>query len=312
MEFRIAPFTSLILFFLPFLLMGDDRATGMQDTISIENLKQHVRNIHFDRNPRDHYFKLEQAGQYIQREFLKVGLEVKEDPFQWEGRFYRNVVAEKKGKTFPDRVFILGAHYDTVPGSPGADDNASAIAVLLEVARNIQKLPLDSTVKLIAFSIEEYDNGGSAHYAEKARRSGEKILGMISLEMVGFTGSKQDYPPYFNSKHYPNVGDFIGIIGNERSRSLLERVYRSFKTHVPELPSECLLVQGNGEEMEEGRLSDHSSFWDQGFPALMVTDTAFLRNPNYHLPSDTMETLNFEFMRKVAMGIFCSVVELAK
>jgi hypothetical protein len=92
----------------------------------------------------------------------------------------------------------------------------------------------------------------------------------------------------------------------------LERVYQSFKTHVPELPSEYLLVQGNGEEMEEGRLSDHSYFWDQGFPALMVTDTAFLRNPHYHLPSDTMETLNFEFMREVAKGVFCSVVELAK
>jgi len=312
MEFRTAPLTFLILFFLPFLLMGDDRAMAMQDTISIENLKQHVRSIHFDRNPRDHFFELEQAAQYIQREFLKVGLEVKEDPFQWEGRVYRNVVAEKKGRTFSDQVFILGAHYDTVPGSPGADDNASAIAVLLEVARNIQTLTLDSTVKLIAFSIEEYDNGGSAHYAEKARKAGEKILGMISLEMVGFTGSKQSYPPQLNSKHYPNVGDFIGIIGNERSKSLLERVNRSFKTHVPGLPSEYLLIPGNGEEMEEGRLSDHSSFWDQGFPALMVTDTAFLRNPHYHRPSDTMETLNFDFMREVATGIYCSVVELAR
>ncbi|MGD0915288.1 MAG: M20/M25/M40 family metallo-hydrolase [Thermodesulfobacteriota bacterium] len=285
---------------------------AMEDTISIENLKQHVRSIHFDRNPRDHCFELEQAAQYIQREFLKGGLEVKEDPFQWEGRFYKNIVAEKEGRTFPDQVFILGSHYDTVPGSPGADDNASAVAVLLEVARNIQSLTLDSTVRLIAFSIEEYDNGGSAHYAEKARRAGEKILGMISLEMVGFTGSRQSYPPYLNSKHYPNVGDFIGIIGNERSKSLLKRVCQSFRTHVPELPSEYLLIPGNGEEMEEARLSDHGSFWDQGFAALMVTDTGFLRNPHYHLPSDTMETLNFEFMREVAVGVFCSVVELAK
>jgi aminopeptidase YwaD len=284
----------------------------MMDTISIENLKQHVQSIHFDRNPRDHYFELEQAAQYIQKEFLKVGLKVSEDSFQWEGRCYKNVVAEKKGESLPDQVFILGAHYDTVPGSPGADDNASAIAVLLEVARNIQTLKMNSTVKLIAFSIEEYEQGGSAHYAEKARRAGEKIIGMVCLEMVGFTGSKQSYPSYWNSKQYPNVGDFIGIVGNERSKSLLERVYQSFKTHVPELPTEYLLVQRNGEEMEEGRLSDHSSFWDQGFPALMVTDTAFLRNPNYHLPSDTMETLDFEFMRKVVMGIFYSVVELVK
>ena len=193
----------------------------------------------------------------------------------------------RKGWTSPDRVFILGAHYDTVPGSPGADDNASGIAVLLEVARNIQTVPLGSTVRLIAFSLEEYDYIGSTHYVEGLRKGEEKILGMISLEMVGFTGPKQDYPPYLNPKYYPNVGDFIAIIGNERSKELLESVCQSFKTHIPQLPLEFLIVPGNGEGMEEVRLSDHSPFWDQGFPALMVTDTSFLRNPNYHLPSDT-------------------------
>ena len=108
------------------------------------------------------------------------------------------------------------------------------------------------------------------------------------------------------------MGDFIGIIGNERSKTLLEEVYQSFRAYIPQLPTEFLLVPGNGEGMEEVRLSDHSPFWDQGFAALMVTDTAFLRNPNYHLPSDTIETLDFEFMRKIAIGIFYSIVELAK
>jgi hypothetical protein len=135
---------------------------------------------------------------------------------------------------------------------------------------------------------------------------------MISLEMVGFTGPKQDYPPYLNPKYYPNVGDFIAIIGNERSKELLDKVRHFFKKNMSRLPSEFLMVPGNGEGMEEVRLSDHSSFWDQGFQALMITDTSFLRNPNYHLPSDTMETLDFEFMRKVAVGIFYSIVELAK
>jgi hypothetical protein len=108
------------------------------------------------------------------------------------------------------------------------------------------------------------------------------------------------------------VGDFIAIIGNERSKQLLEKVRSTFKTQVPDLPSEFLIVSGNGEGMEEVRLSDHSPFWDHGFQALMITDTAFLRNPNYHLPSDRMETLDFEFMRKVAIGVFYSVMELAK
>jgi aminopeptidase YwaD len=311
MRFRI-----VLLFFLfptlSVLLIGDGRISGEKAMILIENLKRHVQNIHFDRSPYHHYLELEQAAQYIKREFINIGLDVKEDHFQWEGKPYKNIVAEKKGITSPHRVFILGAHYDTVPGSPGADDNASAIAVLLEVARNIQAVPLDSTVRLIAFCLEEYGYIGSTHYVENLKKGEEKILGMISLEMVGFTGPRQNYPPYLNPKCYPNVGDFIAIVGNERSRELLERVCQSFKTYIPQIPLEFIIVPGNGEGMEEVRLSDHSTFWDQGISALMVTDTGFLRNPNYHLSSDTMETLNFEFMHKVATGVFYSVVELAK
>src|SRR3990170_4032372 len=276
--------------------------------ISIENLKRHVQNIHYDRNPYDRYSQLEQAAQYIREEFLGIGLEVQEDYFLWEGRPFKNIVAGKKGTTAQEKTFIVGAHYDAVRGSPGADDNASAVAVLLEIAGLIQTVPLGFTVKWIAFSLEEVDYAGSFHYAKKAKERGEKILGMISLETVGFTGPRQDYPSYLNPKYYPQTGDFIGIVGNERSRSLLESVRQSFKTHIPQLPLESLLIPGRGEGMEGVRLSDHSPFWDQGFSALMVTDTAFLRNPNYHLPSDTMETLDFEFMRKVAIGIFHSIV----
>jgi len=305
---------SLLLFlFLLFIgLIGDEKNQAKRAMVSIESLKRHVENIQFDRNPYEGYPKLEQAAQYIKREFLKVGLDVREDCFQWEGKSYKNIVAEKKGRTSPDRVFILGAHYDTVPGSPGADDNASAIAVLLEIARNIQSISLEGTVRLIAFTLEEYDYIGSSHYVESLKKGKEEILGMISLEMVGFTGPRQDYPPYLDPKYYPNVGDFIAIVGNERSTKLLEEVCQSFKTHIHELPLEFLMVPGNGEGMEEMRLSDHSPFWDEGFPALLVTDTSFLRNPNYHLPSDRIETLNFEFMQKVATGVFYSIIELAK
>ncbi len=312
MRFRIVHLEFLLIFVLSFFVIGDERLLIGKIMVSIETLKQHIENIHFDRNPYDHYFELERAADYLRQEFLKVGWDVKEDYFQWEGKSYKNVVAEKKGMTSPNKVFILGAHYDTVPGSPGADDNASAIAVLLEVARSIQTSPLGCTVRLIAFSLEEYDYIGSAHYVEELKKGGEKIIGMISLEMVGFTGPRQDYPPYLNPKYYPNVGDFIVIIGNEGSKELLEKVCQSFKTHIPQLPSEFLMVPGNGEGMEEVRLSDHNVFWDQGFQALMITDTAFLRNPNYHLPSDRIETLDFEFMRKVAIGVYCSIVELAK
>lgn len=312
MKFRIFFLLFLFILFCIFLLSGDDRNPDEKAMISIENLKGHVKSIHFDRNPYDHYLELEQAAKYIEKEFLKAGLEVKEDSFQWEGRSYKNIVAEKKGATFPQRVFILGAHYDTVPGSPGADDNASGIAVLLEVARKIRTAHINGSVRFIAFSLEEYNFIGSAHYVEKLKKGEEEILGMVSLEMVGFTGLKQNYPPLLNPKYYPNVGDFIAIVGNERSKELLENVCRSFKTHIPKLPLEFIIVPGKGEGMEEARLSDHRPFWDHGFPALMVTDTSFLRNPSYHLPSDTLETLNFEFMREVAIGIYYSIIEFVR
>ena len=311
MKFRIVlPF--FLVLSLPFLMTGYGKMPDQMWMISTENLKGHVERMNFDRSPDEGYLGLEGAAQYIKKEFLKMGLDVREDQFQWQGRSFRNIVAEKAGKTFPNKVWILGAHYDTVPGSPGADDNASAVSMLLEVARAIQALPLKSTIRFIAFSLEEYEFAGSAHYVGSLKKSEEEILAMISLEMVGFTGPKQNYPPYINPKYYPNVGDFIAIIGNERSKQLLEKVCRTFKTRVPELPSEYLTVPGNGEGMEEVRLSDHSPFWDHGYQALMITDTAFLRNPNYHLPSDRMETLDFEFMRRVAIGVYYSLLELAE
>ncbi len=223
MRFRMPLFLFLPLFFLPFLLIGDERTYTMKNGISVENLKGHVENLQFDRNPYDHFDELEKAAQYIYNEFSKVGLRVWEESFQWEGKRYHNIVAEKRGFGSPDKIFILGAHYDTVPGSPGADDNASAIAILLEVARNIQKINLGSTIRLIAFSLEEYGFIGSTYYAERARREGEKMMGMISLEMVGFTHSRQNYPHYINPKYYPNVGDFIGIIGNEEIKGIIRK-----------------------------------------------------------------------------------------
>lgn len=219
---------------------GDERNAALMDLISVENLKQHVRGIHYDRSPSDHPEGLEQASQYIEQELLKTGLKVWKEPFQWEGKWYNNMVAEKKGVATPDQVFIIGAHYDTVPGSPGADDNASAVAVLLELAKNFQALPLPSSVRFIAFALEEYGYVGSTHHAKRARDEGEKIAGMISLEMVGFTGPRQKYPLYIDPKYYPNVGDFIAVVANERSEPLLERARRTLRTYIPGLPAEFL------------------------------------------------------------------------
>jgi aminopeptidase YwaD len=312
MRFRTIRFRFLFLFLLFSLRTGDERTPGIMDRITVDSLRQHVQSIHFDRNPSDRAEAMEEAARYIFQELQKAGFTARKEPFQWEGRWFNNIVAEKRGHTSPDHLLILGAHYDTVPGSPGADDNASAVAVLLEVAKQVQGAALSSSVRFVAFALEEYGYVGSTYHAKRTRDRAEKIDGMISLEMLGFTGPRQKYPPTINPKYYPNVGDFIGIVANERSIGVLEGIRRTFKTSVPKLPAEFIVVPGNGEGLEEVRLSDHSPFWDQGFPALMVTDTAFLRNPNYHLPGDTMETLDFEFMRKVAVGVYYSVVNLAK
>jgi aminopeptidase YwaD len=311
MEFRKASLIFLSLL-LPFIILKAGRVSSMIDAISIENLRHHVQEIHFDRSPSTEEPNLERAGAYIHQELSRAGFQVTKEPFPWEGQWFYNVVAEKRGTVWPERVFIVGAHYDTVPGSPGADDNASAVAVLLEVARHIQGVSLGSTVRLVAFSLEEYGYVGSTHHAMKTKKQAEQVIGMFSLEMLGFTGPKQNYPHYLSPKYYPNVGDFIGVVGNQRSEGLLEAVRKILKTHTPELSVEFLSVPGTGEGLEEVRLSDHSPFWDHGLQALLWTDTAFLRNPNYHRPTDSIETLDFEFMRKVAAGVYHAIVELAK
>jgi len=297
---------------LLFILVRDERAPKMMENITIEQLRGHVQSIHFDRNPNDRYRELEQVAEYIHRNFESYGLQVTRESFQWEGVEVCNIIAEKKGEISPEKVIILGAHYDSVPGSPGADDNASAVAVLLEVARTVSNVGLGATVRFIAFTLEEYGYVGSIHHAKKVKKEGTKIEGMISLEMVGFTAPTQNYPFYIDPKFYPSVGDFVGVVANKKSAALLEKVRSSLKRNIPQLPAEFLTVPGNGEGLEEVRLSDHSPFWDQGFPALLVTDTSFLRNPNYHLPTDTIETLDFEFMQKVAVGMGYSVLDLAK
>ena len=307
---RLISIFSLVLFL--FILVSDERGPKMMDKITIEQLRDHVQSIHFDRNPHDRYRELEQVAEHIRRKFESYGLRVTRESFEWEGVEVCNIIGEKKGEIYPEKVIILGAHYDSVPGSPGADDNASAVAVLLEVARTVSSVNLGATVRFIAFTLEEDGYVGSILHAKKAKKEGTKIEGMISLEMVGFTAPTQNYPFYIDPKYYPSVGDFLGVVANKKSAALMEKVRSSLKRNIPQLPAEFLTVPGNGEGLEEVRLSDHSPFWDQGFPALLVTDTSFLRNPNYHLPTDTIETLDFEFMQKVAAGMVYSVLDLAK
>jgi Zn-dependent M28 family amino/carboxypeptidase len=223
-------------------------------------------------------------------------------------------------RPLPDRpdlpLVLVAAHYDSIPDSPGADDNASAVAALLEVARLVRPAldaagPWHARLQLIAYDLEEYGLIGSYLHSRDLRRAGADLRGMLSLEMLGYTDERpgsQGLPP--DLKHlYPDVGDFIGVVGNEASRDLLGVVVAGLKV-VAGLPVESLAVPGNGELLPPARLSDHSPFWDQGFPALMVSDTSFFRNPHYHQAGDTPDTLDYAFLARVTEGLRAAVLEL--
>lgn len=233
---------------------------------------------------------------------------------------FRNVIASNKahhhnplplGEERGEGLIIIGAHFDSVEDTPGADDNASGVAVLLEAARLLANVKLRSQVLFCAFNLEEQNMMGSTHFAKKLRAAGTKVSAMISLEMVGFTDSRpggQKYPIGFRW-FYPDRGNFIGLVGNWRSASLLRKFSRLLR-QVPGLPVETLTVLGNGFLIPQVRLSDHSPFWDLGYPALLVTDTAFFRNPHYHGPSDTLETLDLDFLARVCEGVVNAVLNL--
>jgi Zn-dependent M28 family amino/carboxypeptidase len=213
-------------------------------------------------------------------------------------------------------LLVVGAHYDSALETPGADDNASAVAALLELAAAVRPM-LDSApacrLQLVAYDLEEYGMIGSLTHAGALKRADERVRGMISLEMLGYTDSRpgsQRIPEPIRHL-YPDVGDFIGVCGNDDSLALLQAVAEGMKT-VPGLPVQCLAVPERGMAIMDVRLSDHSSFWDAGFPALMVTDTSFYRNPHYHRPTDTPDTLDYPFLAKVTAGVCAAVGRLLR
>jgi Zn-dependent M28 family amino/carboxypeptidase len=275
-----------------------------------QELRRNLAAIVGERGPFRGQRHLAAVESFIEKEFESYGLDVENNYFSYRGTKFRNIVG-RLGASRGSAISILGAHFDSVPGTPGADDNASGVAVLLEAARLLARARLRSQVLFCAFNLEELNMIGSSHFAKELKRAGAKVTAMISLEMVGYTNPRpgsQRYPTGL-SWLYPDRGDFIGLIGNWNSSSLLRRFAGQMRG-VASLPVETLSVPGNGAFIPVVRLSDHSPFWDQGYPALMITDTAFFRNPHYHGPSDTLETLNIEFMAKVCEGVIRGVLAL--
>ncbi|MCC9606906.1 M28 family metallopeptidase [Blastopirellula sp. JC732] len=264
-----------------------------------------------------HPTAIEAAIGYITQQWSGMGYDVRQQTYEAVDGFGTNLIVETRGAKRPEQIILLGAHYDSTPFTPGADDNASAVAVMLEVARLLKEHVPRRTIRYVAFACEEapyFNLGamGSQHHAREARQAHERILGMLCLEMVGYfrdDPNSQKIPatiPRIFHPLFPTVGNFLAAVGNLNSWSLNWKFRRGFK-RGSQLPLWSLNLP---ERVHEIRRSDNSSFWDQGYPALMLTDTSFLRNPNYHQMSDTPETLDYDRMTQVALGVAAAVKRL--
>lgn len=279
-------------------------------------LREHIKALAVDIGPRTPFTgdSLARAADYIQSAFEDAGLSVTEQPYQYYGQRVVNLVATHPAATGASVCYLVGAHYDTVATTPGADDNASAVAVMLELAHRLPEAKLKVPVRFVAFTLEEppaffTSHQGSRVFVRTCQLSGDCVLGALILEMVGYTSPRQHYPFAPRWPGYPAQGNFIGIVGNWRSRRFGRAILKGFRNNA-QLPVESLFLPFDGWILPATRLSDHASFWDAGWPALMITDTAFFRNPNYHLPSDNIDTLDFVFMAQLVKSLELALLEL--
>lgn len=270
-------------------------------------LKNHVYALSYEIGSRDvfdHYANLERSVDYIANEFKNYGYEVSFQEYEVEDRKVKNIIATKYGTDQAGEIVLVGAHYDTCK-NPGADDNGSGIAGLLELARSIFDKPTKKTIKLIAFVNEEppffkTETMGSRVYARAAKERKDNIRAVVILECIGYYSDapfSQRYP-FLLGLFYPNKGNYISVIGNFKSRLLVSEVAASFRT-IPGLPVESVTLDLS----PVISFSDHWSFWKEGYSAVMVTDTAFLRSRTYHRQSDTYEKLDYRKMAVVIEGL---------
>jgi aminopeptidase YwaD len=280
-------------------------------------IKRHLEALVGERHPDTSPRGLRRAAHYLSTQFSKAGWASSSQLVRAWGKVYRNVVAARNpdwpgdGKELPP--LLIGAHYDTVSGSPGADDNASGLVVLLEVASRLRTQPLARPVWLVAFCLEEQDRLGSQAFASRLKAEGRELAGAIILECVGFARSEsgtQQIPPGVPIA-VPTQGDFLAIVGNETSRSLVTQLEHEIKRYASQLKPLSLVVPDRGEAMPDTRRSDHASFWDAGYPAVVLTDTANFRNPHYHRHTDTVDTLNLEFLSAVVTTVATTVIQIA-
>jgi hypothetical protein len=270
----------------------------------LENLTTHIETLATAIGERNHkrYRELDDAARYIESAFRDAGCEPRAQEYTARGQRFRNIEVEFRADNDRAGILVIGAHYDTEHGSPGANDNASGIAAVIEIARALQNVKVQRTLRLVAFVNEERPflrtpKMGSYVYAEACRLNNDRIDGMISLETIGFKSEKQRLS--LAGLLMPSRGDFIAVVGNRRSRELTRAC--DWMLHRPSgLPIQSRSLPGL---LPGVKSSDHWSFWKQGFPAVMITDTAPLRYPHYHRATDTPDKICYPFLREVVEAV---------
>ena len=273
-----------------------------------QELQSYVQTLAGDIGERNlfHYDKLSTAAEYIRSTLAEVGYEVGRQTYEVAGKVSENIEAEVRGTERPDEILVIGAHYDSVQGSPGANDNGTGVAAMLALARAFRQSPTKRTLRFVAFANEEppffqTDDMGSRRYAQRSKQRGESIVLMVSLETMGYYSDvlgSQRYPPPL-SFIYPSTGNFIAFVSNTEHGWWVRTVIDVFRQKVP-FPSEGAALWG---WIPGVGWSDHWAFWKEGFPAVMVTDTALFRYPAYHTAEDTPEKVNYEHLARVVSGM---------
>jgi Zn-dependent M28 family amino/carboxypeptidase len=290
---------------------------GIDESALTHALRAHIDHLATTIGERNVHcpHKLQAAAHYIAHQWEQQGYAVERLCYDVAGVTCENLEVTRIGNARKKEIILLGAHYDTVPGSPGANDNGSGVAALLELSRLFAGIHPDLTVRFVAFVNEEAPffanrQQGSMVYAEAAKKRGDDIKLMASLETIGSyfdAPGTQTYPPLFNL-FYPDRGNFIGFVSNFRSGRAMKRLAQAFRANS-DFPLETTatfpFIPGIG-------WSDHRSFWIEGYPAVMITDTAFHRYKHYHLPSDTPDKIAFPQFTRVTSGLYAAFAELAR
>ncbi|KHD05675.2 aminopeptidase [Candidatus Thiomargarita nelsonii] len=272
----------------------------------LDNLKTHIAFLANDLGGRNQDNSLTTSKNHIIELFRSYGYQVSLQKYQVLDQTYTNIEVELRGQKKPEEIIIIGAHYDSVVGSPGANDNGSGVAGTLEIARRLSGQALSRTIRFVAFVNEEppffkTEAMGSLVYANRSAEKGEKIVGMMTLETIGYFREEpgsQHYPALINF-FYPDKGNFIAFVGNLSSRRLLREAIDIFRKHAT-IPSEGAVLPAWIQGVD---WSDHWSFWENGYPAIMITDTAPYRYPYYHTAQDTPDKIDYKKMTRVVLSV---------